>query len=61
VQQSEWVHVAPLGHISLIPRQPVFALSLAPKCCVLNGEAANTNFIDFGLTLPGLEPMTYHT
>ena len=61
MQQSEWVHVAPLGHIFLIPRQPVFTPSLAPKCCVLNREAANTNFIVFGLTLPGLKPITYHT
>jgi hypothetical protein len=34
--------------IHLIPSQPVFALS--PYCCMLSGEATNTNFIVFGLT-----------
>jgi len=58
-QQSEGRHVAPLGHIILIPSRPVFALS--PLCCVLSGEATNTNFIVFGLTRPGLEPTIYHT
>jgi hypothetical protein len=54
-------HVAPraLGHIILIQSQPVFALS--PYCCVLSGEAANTNFIGFSLTRPGLEPTIYRT
>jgi hypothetical protein len=28
---------------------------------VLNGEATNTNFIDFGLTHAGLQPMIYGT
>ena len=42
-QQSMGRHVAPLGHIILIPSQPVFALS--PSCLVLSGEATNTNFI----------------
>jgi hypothetical protein len=28
---------------------------------VLRGEATNTNFLVFGLTRPGLEPMIYHT
>jgi hypothetical protein len=28
---------------------------------VLSGEATNTNFIVFGLTRPGLEPIIYHT
>jgi hypothetical protein len=28
---------------------------------VLSSEAANTNFIDSGLTLPGLEPTIRHT
>ena len=41
-QQSTGGHVAPLGHIILIPSQPVFALS--PLCCVLSGEATNTIF-----------------
>ena len=53
-QQSADRHVASLGYIILIPSQPVFALS--PYCCVLSGEAKNTNFIVFGLTQPGLEP-----
>ena len=47
-QQSAFRHVAPVGHIFLISRQAVFALS--PYCCVLSGEATNTNFIIFGLT-----------
>jgi len=58
-QQSTGRHVAPLGHIILIPRQPVFALS--PYCRVLSGEAGNFNFIVFGLTTSGLEPTIYHT
>jgi hypothetical protein len=58
-QQSAGRHVAPLGHIILIPSQPVFALS--PLCCALSGEATNTNFIVFGLNRPGLEPTIYHT
>jgi hypothetical protein len=37
-QQSVGRHIAPLGHIILIPnRQPVFALS--PLCCMLSREA----------------------
>ena len=28
---------------------------------MLSGEATNTNFIDFGLTQPGLEPTIYRT
>ena len=46
-QQSEDRHVAPLGHMILIPSQSVFALT--PWCCVLSEEATNTNFIVFGL------------
>jgi len=42
-QQSAGKHVALLGHIILIPSQPVFDLS--PKCCVLCGESTNTDFI----------------
>jgi hypothetical protein len=53
-QQSEDRHVTPLWHISLILSQPVFTLS--PYCCVLSGEATNTNFIDFWL-----EPTIYRT
>ena len=39
-QQSAGRHIAPLGHIILIPSRPVFALS---------EEATNTNFIVVGL------------
>jgi len=46
--QSAGRHVAPLGHIFLIPSQPVFALSYL--CCVLSRETTNTNFIVVGLT-----------
>ena len=52
-------HVTPLGHIILIPNQPVFALS--PYCRVLYGEATNTNFIVFGLSRSRLEPTIYRT
>ena len=58
-QQSAGRHVAPLRHIILISSQPVFDIS--PWCCVLSGEATNTNFIVFGLTQPGLEPTIYRT
>ena len=51
--------LAPLGHIILIPNQPVFVLS--PLCCVLSGEATNTNFIVFGWTRSELKPTIYHT
>jgi hypothetical protein len=57
-QQFAGRHGAPFGHIILIPSQPVFALS--SECCMLSGEATNTNFIFFGLTRPGLEPTIYH-
>ena len=52
-------HVVPLGHIILIPSQPGFALF--PWCCVLSGEARNTNLIIFGLTQPGPESTIYHS
>jgi hypothetical protein len=42
-QQFTGRYITPFRHIILIPSQPVFALS--PKCCVLSGEATNTNFI----------------
>ena len=29
------------------------------KCCMLSGEATNTNFIVFGFTQLGLEPTIY--
>jgi hypothetical protein len=56
-QQSAGRHVAPHGHIILIPSQPVFARS--PYWCVLSGEATNTNFKVFGMTRSGLEPTIY--
>jgi hypothetical protein len=51
-EQSLGRHVTPLGHIILIPSQPVFALT--PESCVLSGEA-NTHFIVFGMSRLGLE------
>jgi hypothetical protein len=41
----------------------IFFLSIAllPQCCVLSGEAKNTNFIVFGLIRSGLESTNYHT
>jgi hypothetical protein len=58
-QQSADRHIAPLRHIIPIQSQPFFALS--PYCCVLSGEATNTNFIIFGLTRLGLNPTIYRT
>jgi hypothetical protein len=52
-------YVAPVRHIILILSQPVFALS--SYCCMLSGEAANINFIVFGLTQLGLEHTIYCT
>jgi hypothetical protein len=52
-QQSAGRHVAPLGHIILIPSQIVSALT--PSCCLLSGNSANTNYIVFGLIKLGLE------
>ena len=37
-------------HIILIPSYSVFVIS--PYCCMLSGEATNSNFIVFGLTGP---------
>jgi hypothetical protein len=53
-QQSADRHVAPVGHIILIP-------ILSHKCCALSGEATNTNFIVFVLTRSGLEPTIFRT
>jgi hypothetical protein len=50
---------SPLGHIIQIPSQPVFALSA--YCCVLSGEATNSNGIVFGFTRSGIEPTIYRT
>ena len=58
-QKSAGRHVHPLGHIILIPSQPVFALS--PSCCMLSGKATNTDFIVVGLTRPGLKSTIYDT
>ena len=58
-QQSLDQHVAQLGRIILIQSQPVFALS--PYCCVLSGEATNTNLIVFYLIRSRVEPTIYRT
>jgi hypothetical protein len=58
-QQSAVRHVAPLGHAIPTPSQLVFALT--PWCCVLSREAANVNFIVFGLARPRLVPTIYRT
>jgi hypothetical protein len=50
-------HVSLLGHIILIPSEPVFALS--SRCCVLSGEASTINFILFGFIRQQLEPTIY--
>ena len=39
----------------------VTPFALIPKCCVLSWEAANTIFNVFGLTWPGIKPMTFCT
>jgi len=58
-QQSIGRHVAPLRHMILVLILPVFTLT--PYGCMLSREAGNTNFIIFGLTQLGLEPMIYCT
>jgi hypothetical protein len=50
-QQSAGRHVAPLGHIILIPSQPVFALS--PYCCVISGEASKYQFLIIYIPMQG--------
>jgi hypothetical protein len=50
LKQSAGRHVAPFGHIILIPSQPACALS--PKCRVLSGKEANTNLTVLDLTRP---------
>jgi len=52
-------HVIVLGDVILIPSQPAFALT--PYCCMLCREAANTNFLVFGLTRLVLEHAHHHT
>jgi hypothetical protein len=46
-QQSAGRHVTSFGYIILIPSRPVFGFT--PEFCVRSGEAANTNFIVYGL------------
>ena len=58
-RQSANRHVAPLGHIILIPSQSVFLLF--HECCTLSRQSTNTICIVFGLTRSGLEPTIYHT
>jgi hypothetical protein len=53
-QQSTGKHVAPLGHIILIPNQPVFDLLLNSAC--LAEKQKITNFLVFGLTRTGSNP-----
>ena len=52
-------HVAPLRHIIMILRQPVFALS--PLYYLLSGEATHTNFKVFDLIRLQLNIKIYHT
>jgi hypothetical protein len=56
-QQSANRHGTPLGHVILIPNQPVFALS--PYCCVLKGEATHINCVVFYLSRSGLKLTFY--
>ena len=56
-QQSVVRYAAPLEYIILIQSQSVFAVN--PKSCVLFEEAANTNFIVFGLIRLRLECTIY--
>jgi hypothetical protein len=56
-QYSAGIHVTPLGHNILI--LSAFALTLL--CCMLSGEATNTNLVVFGLTQPELEPTICRT
>ena len=60
-QQPAGRQFAPLAHIIPIQNQPVF--DFTPSCYVFSGEEeeANTGFIDFGLTRPGISPTIYHT
>ena len=63
IMLADWINSlkvdAPLRHIILILSQPVFALT--PSCCMLGGEAENTNVILFGFTKPELKLMIYCT
>ena len=56
-EQTAGRYAASFGHFILIPSQPVFALY--SYCCALIVEAIKTNFIVFGLTRLGIDPMIY--
>jgi hypothetical protein len=58
-QQSVGRHVTPLGHIILIPTQPVFAPT--PEWCVNCEEETKTYLIVFGLIWLVLESKIYCT
>ena len=51
-------HVVPLGHIIMFPRETSLLFLLYAACLAY---LANTNFLVFGLTRSGIEPMTYRT
>ena len=58
-----------LAHKSISPQKdmPLYLETLFwlwadhPKCCVLSGDEAHTNFNVFGLTWPVIEPTTFRT
>jgi hypothetical protein len=56
-QQSAGRHIAPLGHIILIPSQPIFLLYAA---CFAEKKQIPI-FFSFGLTRLGLELAIYRT
>ena len=49
-----------LPHLDTLFRFRANQYLLSPKCCMLSGEATDTN-LQSGLTRPGLEPTIYHT
>ena len=57
-QQSADRHVAPLGHIILIPSHQYLLFLLNAACLA---EKQQIPIVVFGLTRPGLEPMIYCT
>ena len=52
-------HVAPLGHIIIIARQPVFTIT--PNAACLAEKQQIPIFLVFDLIRWGLNPMIYHT
>ena len=57
---SPRIYMSPYSDtLSWFRRQPLFALS--SYCCMISGEATNTNNIVFGLTRSGLEHTIYST